>query len=490
MRHDPHPGDRRSTRRRRETGAATVTLLALTLVAGVIGLRPHTPDWPTAVSRAQPFTDTIIESGTLAAQQMTLYSSTIPGVPAKIIEIAPEGLPVRTGDLIARFDSTQFEMSLERERASLGEAQADVTRLAAELRLERLRAQDDLAAANQQVENGERGLANELQGRGQVAVVEVDAALADSERELARARTNVEDLKPLLRESFITRSEFDRAQQALGRAEDQARLARAKRDSLVQYERPAATTKAQAELNVARDGLIRQAEAASARAAQRGAGLAVAVHRVREIEARIAFLNDQITRATILALGPGLVVYRELFFDTERRKPQVGDTVFSNQPIIAVPDSSQLLIEMRVREVDLQKVSLRQPVSVRVDAYPELRLSAIVATIGALAQEDPARAGARFFSVTVQLTSSESRLRTGMTATAEIEVSSLPSAVVVPVEAVFEDHGHPYLVVIHNGRPERRPVSVAARNESLAAIAIGLRAGEVVLLTDPTSGAS
>jgi HlyD family secretion protein len=207
---------------------------------------------------------------------------------------------------------------------------------------------------------------------------------------------------------------------------------------------------------------------------------------VAEIRARVALLTDQIDRATIRAGGPGLVVYRDLFFGSERRKPQVGDEVFPNQPIIAVPDSSQLVVELSVREIDLHKVAPEQHVEVRVDAYPDLRLPAIVASIGALAQEDPARAGARFFPLTVRLTSSDPRLRTGMSATIEIEVSSLASATVVPVEAVFGDRGHRYVVVVRGGRAERRPVRVAAENESLAAVAEGVRAGDRVLLVDPT----
>ena len=292
--------------------------------------------------------------------------------------------------------------------------------------------------------------------------------------------------KPLLEEKFITRAEFERAEQALSRAEDQARLAASRRDSLVRYERPAAASRAESELNAAREGLTRQGEVVSARAAQRRAVLEVTKNHVEEVRARIAFFTDQIDRATIRAQGPGLVVYRDLFFGSDRRKPQVGDEVFPNQPIIALPDSSQLVVETRVREIDLHKVSAAQPVQVRVDAYPDLRLTAAVGAVGALAQEDPARAGAKFFPLTVQLTSSDPRLRTGMTATVEIEVSALPSAIVVPVEAVFDDHGQRYLVVLRNGRAERRPVKLAAENDSMAAIAEGVQAGDAVLLVDPT----
>ena len=92
----------------------------------------------------------------------------------------------------------------------------------------------------------------------------------------------------------------------------------------------------------------------------------------------------------------------------------------------------------------------------------------------------------KFFPVTISLATSDPRLRTGMTATVEIEVSSLPSATVVPVEAVFGDRTGRYVIVSRNGRAERRPVTLFAENESLAAIAEGVRAGDQLLLIDPT----
>jgi HlyD family secretion protein len=473
-------------RHRARAGVATTSALAVAFMGAlVVFLRPA-PAWPTAVVRVQPLVETIVESGTIATQHMAVYSSTVTAGPAKIIEIVPEGQVVRIGDILFRLDAAPFEHTLLGERAALRQAEAELTRAVEEARLELYRLQGDFDAATQLVANAERSLANEKGGKGQLAVIEATTALAEAERGLSKARTEVDDLKPLLAERFITAAEFDRAERALRSAEDQRQLAAARRDSVIGFERPAAASKAEAEVNSAREGLIRDGEAAHARAAQRRAVVGAARNRVEEITVRIAGLTDQIARATVRANGPGLVVYRDLFFANDRRKPQVGDEVFPNQPVIAVPDSSQLIVEMSVREVDLHKVAAEQRVAVRVDAYPDVRLPAIVASIGALAQEDPARAGAKFFPLTVRLTSSDARLRTGMSATIEIEVATLPSATVVPVEAVFGDRGRRYVVVVRGGRAERLPVTVAAENDSLAAVAGDIRAGERVLLVDPT----
>jgi HlyD family secretion protein len=475
---------------RREAGVATAGVLGLALLTAGVGWMRSVPTWPTALVRAEAFTEMLVEAGTITTQQMTLYASTLPAGQSKILELAPEGTLVREGDLLVRLDTSQFEQALERDRAELRRAEAELTRAVGDARLELLRAQDEFDAARQQVANAERTLANQIDGAGQVAVIEADATLAEATRELERAQKNVDDLKPLLAEQFITRAEFQRAEQALSRALDQRRLAAARRDSLVQYERPAATTRAQADVSLARETLNRQVESTVSRASQRQASLSAARSRVEEVRARIDMLTDQIARSTIRASGTGLVVYREVFVGDEKRKPQIGDDAFPGQPIIALPDTSQLLVETRIREVDLHKMTARGRVHVRVEAYPELELEGSVALVGALAQADATRAGTKFFPVTVKLTSTDSRLRTGMTARVEIEVASLKSALVVPAQAVFDEDGQPYVVLFRNGRPERQSVHVAAVNESAAAIDTGVAEGDTVLLVDATTAPS
>jgi HlyD family secretion protein len=459
----------------------------LALVAGTVVIdRPSAP-WPHALARLSAFESVLLEVGAIGVERLVLYGSTIPGVPAKLIEIVPEGRTVQAGDVLARFDTTAFEQARQRETAALRQAEADVVLAREEARLELLRAEEDLEAARQEIISAERALVNQTDGRGQVDLVAAETAAAEAARELTQARTMVRDLEPLLAEKFITRAEFQRAKQALERAEDQEELAVAKRDALRRFERPAAISRAESDVQAARENFARRGEALSARAASRGAAIDAATSRIAEIRARLAVIGDQIDRSVLRAEAPGLVVHKDLFFGSDKRKPQLGDEVFPNQPILAVPDSSKFTVETRVRETDLHKISPGQRAHAEVDAYPGLRLPAFVASIGALAQEDADRAGTKYFPVTLRVGTEDARLRTGMTARVEIAITSLPSAVVVPVQAVFEDRGERYVVVAPDGAAARRAVVVAAENETLAAIGAGLSAGESVLLVDPTA---
>ena len=173
----------------REAGMATAGVLVIVLVGTAAFWRRAAPDWPTATARQQAFAETLVETGTIGAQRLMLYASTIPGTQAKILDLAPEGQTVKAGDVLVRFDASGFEQARDLERAALRQADAELVRAREELRLESLRAQGDLDAAREQIGHAERGLANQLEGRGRVELAEAEAAANEAARELDRARS-------------------------------------------------------------------------------------------------------------------------------------------------------------------------------------------------------------------------------------------------------------------------------------------------------------
>ena len=471
--------------RRRRAATASVGVL----LAGAVWVQRSPPDvsrWPTAHVREAPFTDTIVEVGEISASRMMLYAAPLSNGASKIVEIVPEGTAVSPGDLLIRFDTTSLELALQKEEAALQQSNSELLRAREELWLERLRAAAELDSAAEDVQAAKRTLASDRDGKGRLALEEATAALAEARREETRTRTAFGDIKPMLAEGFVTRAEVERAEQAWQRAQDNLRLAGLRLESLTQFETPAAVERSKAGLRAAEQSVGRTRQTAASRLAQHEAAAAITAGAVDAIRARLASIRDQLSRSVVRANGRGLVVYRDLFFGTDRRKPQVGDEVFPNQPLIVLPDDSSLVVETRVREIDLHRIAASQRVSVVLDAYPSLRLPGAVSLVGALAQEDPNRAGTKFFPVTVHLFAGDSRLRTGMTARIEIEAASMPRALVVPAEAVFEDEGTRYCVVLDDGRPVRRDVRVSASNDSAVAVAAGVSAGDVVLLVDPT----
>jgi multidrug resistance efflux pump len=470
----------------REVGAVSISALFVVAAAGVFTLPwPTTHSGPTAAVRQGVIVESLTEPGTVGSSRLLLYGSTIAGVQAKIVELVPDGQVVSGGDVLVRFDATPFEQTLAREDASLREAQADLLRAREELRIEQLRSDGDLAQAREQITSAKAEVANQSDGKGRVQQAEVEAAYAEAQREVVTARTAYEDMRPLLGRGFITRSELDRAEQTWKRAEEQLRLAELRRDAMVGFERPAATARSQAALDSAEQAFTRQHESSRARLAEHEAAVRMAAGRVDEINARVALLRSQIAHTVVRSDAAGMVVYRELYFGNDRRKPQVGDEVWSSQPLMALPDTDHLTVDMRIREIDLHRVKVGAPATVRLPAYPGLELHGSIALIGALAETDASRANAKFFPLTIALDGHDARLRTGMTAEVHIPTATAPEGPIVPLQSIFEVEGRPSVFLVEHGRSIARAVTVAAENDHDAAVSNGVRVGDVVLLADP-----
>jgi HlyD family secretion protein len=440
--------------------------------------------------REGPFVVAIVENGTLQALRSVTYASTIQSNQAKIVALCPEGKLVQKKDLLILFDSAPFEEEIRKSQATLAQAEADLEKARQDVKLQAIQNQEELASARQKVERSDLELKDVSEGKGRLKEEEIVAAVANAERELSKARSAHEDLKPLLAEGFITKVELDRAEQAVAKAQEELSLANRRRDSLLNYGRPLELSQARSDALLTKESLRQLESAASFRVEQKKAAVASAESRIQEAGAKLALAQQQLARTEVRADVPGIVVYRNVFFGSEQRKPQVGDQVWANQPLLILPDISKMVVETTVRETDIHKVEQNQKVSVRVEAYPALRLTGKVTLVGTLAQEEKERRGAKFFGVTVEVNESDPRLRPGMSARVEIQVEERSKALFVPLEAVFERDGRHVCYVAAGRRAREREVALGPSNQDHVVIEKGLRAGERVCLRDPGASPS
>jgi hypothetical protein len=76
-------------------------------------------------------------------------------------------------------------------------------------------------------------------------------------------------------------------------------------------------------------------------------------------------------------------------------------------------------------------------------------------------------------------------LRPGLLADVQIIVEKIPNAIYIPAQALFEKDGKLIVFVKTGERYEERTVKPSKRSESTLIVSAGLKAGEVVALSDP-----
>lgn len=119
----------------------------------------------------------------------------------------------------------------------------------------------------------------------------------------------------------------------------------------------------------------------------------------------------------------------------------------------------------------------------RLEAFPDLRLSGRVMAIGVLART--ARDGmaeTKRFDVTVELDPSAAELRPEMTARVDIRVGERRDVVRLPVNALFERDGLTLVNVRRRDRVEARQVEIGEQNPRFVEVLAGVAEGERVML--------
>jgi len=342
-------------------------------------------------------------SGTIEATQVDVA----PKITGRVIKLAVrEGDKVRSGQVVAELDAAEVEAQLAQARAAVAVAQTRPAQADAVVVLARASVEAQLTQARAQLESAAASLeASRASLRAAEANVQV------SETNLARVESDLQRLEALYRDGAVSAQELDTARSAVQAAVAQRDAARAQRDAArVQLTAVAAgLEQARAALAVAEANRqtvgIREQDAAAARA--------------QLAQARAVLQQAEILRGYTILTAPltGVVVAKHV---------EIGDLVAVGAPVVTVADLSQPYLRVFISETDVGKVTLGQPVDVRVDAFRGRVFHGTVTEISDHAEFTPGNVQTReervklVFAVRVQLSNQDGVLKPGLPADAVI----------------------------------------------------------------------
>ncbi len=163
-----------------------------------------------------------------------------------------------------------------------------------------------------------------------------------------------------------------------------------------------------------------------------------------------------------------------------------GDRAWFGAQIAELPDLTTVQMTARVDEADRGRIQTGSAVRVRVDAVPDKELTGTLKDISVVAKPDfTTWPPVRNFDLVVALSDSDSRLRSGMSASARVELDRLPNVLVVPTGAVFQRGAATIVYIVNRGDVESRQVTVLRRGRDQMAIASGVSEGDRVSLKEP-----
>lgn len=205
-----------------------------------------------------------------------------------------------------------------------------------------------------------------------------------------------------------------------------------------------------------REGLIAPADREAAQAS-----FEVARARAEALRTRLSFTQ-------VTAPVAGVVTVRHV---------ELGDTVAARAPLVELA-SGRSVLRVPVSELDVVHLAVGHRARVRVDALPDVPVAARIGRIFPAAD-----AATRQVTVELVLEDPPARLRPGFLARAELVVSRVPDALMVPEAAVLSGSEVTTFVWVLEGELARvRPVEVGLRQGGEARVLNGLSRGERVVV--------
>jgi len=163
--------------------------------------------------------------------------------------------------------------------------------------------------------------------------------------------------------------------------------------------------------------------------------------------------------------------------------PLPGDQVGAGATAFRLDNLSSLLVDVKVSEVDINNVTLGQPVTLSFDAILGKEYHGEVIEV---TQAGTADQGVVSFTVTVELSDADSMVKPGMTAAVNIVVEEMQDVLLVQNRAVRLVDNQRVVYVLENGQPVKKDITLGSSSDTLSVIAGGdVKEGDVIILNPP-----
>jgi HlyD family secretion protein len=160
-----------------------------------------------------------------------------------------------------------------------------------------------------------------------------------------------------------------------------------------------------------------------------------------------------------------------------------GDQVSAGATAFRVDDLTSLLVDVKISEVDINHVTIGQPVTLTFDAILGKEYHGEVVE---MTQAGTVEEGVVNFTVTVELTDADSLVKPGMTAGVNIVVQELQDVLLIPNRAVRLVDGERVVYVLENGQAVKKEIRLGSSSDTQSIVVGGdIAEGDLIILNPP-----
>lgn len=160
---------------------------------------------------------------------------------------------------------------------------------------------------------------------------------------------------------------------------------------------------------------------------------------------------------------------------------RIGDELWQGAQLVSVPDLSEMKVIATVNEMDIGKIYLNQPVTIKLDAFPKVPFHGKISEIGKLSFKKGKNDLSKVFEIVILMEKSDPILKPGMTVRCDIIVAKLKDVCYVENNCVYKDGKSYYLLVSDKGRTRRCDITVGAQNNQYTVVYGDFKVGQKVI---------
>ncbi|MFQ5590468.1 MAG: efflux RND transporter periplasmic adaptor subunit [Phycisphaerae bacterium] len=424
------------------------------------------------------------EKGELKAAKSTDIICEVEGR-STIISLAEEGAPVSKGDLLVELASDKIDDRISQEE--LKEANAIMAAEAAktELEIQRDKNASDIRKAGLEIELKQLELEKYQSGEWEQKLKDAEIAIDEAKINLERREQDFAAAEELLARKFITQTEYQEEEFKWQKAKWDLEKARKAMEVLKNYTHVADLRRKQADVDEAIKEAQRVRKNAQAEEEKKTRSLESKTKELNITQDQLAKLRTQREKCRITAPTPGFVVYYgESWRWGSGEQIKEGAEVHERQILMQLPDTSEMIVSLRVHEAKTDKLHLGQQAVVQVEGMPGQQFHGRVSKIAAVAdtQNRWLNPDLKEYETEITLEPNEAKLTPGVTAHVEILVNTVNNRLAVPVQSVFSKSGQRYVFRRNHGELEPVEVQLGSVGTEWVEISSGLSEGDRILL--------
>ena len=201
------------------------------------------------------------------------------------------------------------------------------------------------------------------------------------------------------------------------------------------------------------------------------------------LDGRVKELQENIAKMAVKAPRAGTIVYPS---NWRGEKKKVGDSCWRMEAVVQIVGLGKMVGNGEIDEIDVARVRLDQPVSLKLDALPDVLLKGTVGeiakSVAPKSQADPSN----IVKLKIKVDAAANvPLRPGMRFRGEVETERLANVVQVPAEAVFVTPDGPVAYKSTGDGVTKVKLVLGKRNATTIEVKSGLAPGDRVSRVDP-----